>query len=186
MRTIRVQNRHPSRRLDAVMLRRLARAALAEPPLADHAGDGFEVGIVITGSREMARINGDHLGHQGATDVITFDYSAPAVDRPRNEPGEAVEVPPPVDPCGSAPGSGAKLQGEILICLDVARTQAAAYGSTWSLEVLRYLVHGLLHLCGFDDLEPPARSVMKRHENRLVKRLKDRLPETTLERPARR
>lgn len=145
MRTVRVQNRHPLRRLDASLLRRLALTALAEEPIADHAKGGIDLGIVITGAAEMARVNEQHLGHEGATDVITFDYTPPG---------------------------GAGLHGEILICLDVAGRQASAYRTTCSLEVLRYLVHGLLHLCGYDDLEPATRQVMKRHENRLVKRLK--------------
>ena len=159
MRTVRVQNRHPSRRLDAALLRRLACAALAEAPIADHARDGCELGIVITGSAEMARVNQQHLGHEGPTDVITFDYSTP---------------------------NTARLHGEILICLDVAGTQAAAYGTAWPLEVLRYLVHGLLHLSGFDDLEPRARRTMKRVEGRLVKRLEAGFDGDALERPVKR
>ncbi|MCP5524472.1 MAG: rRNA maturation RNase YbeY [Verrucomicrobiales bacterium] len=181
--TVRVQNRHPSRRLDAALLRRLARAALAEPPIADHATWGYEVGIVITGSREMARINQDHLGHEGPTDVITFDYTDEAGAETPGRPGEALGTNPPAEGHGGGSRRGRRLAGEILICLDVAGTQAAAYGTTWALEVLRYLVHGLLHLSGFDDLAPAARAVMKRHENRLVRRLKTGLDPAGLERP---
>lgn len=185
MRTVRVRNRHPSRRLEPARIRRLVRAALAEAPIADHAKGGFELGILITGSSEMARVNQAHLDHAGATDVITFNYShaggARAPGAPKAPPETAWLAGRPA--VGAHPGS--RLEGEILICLDVAGTQAAAYGTTWSLEVLRYLVHGLLHLCGFDDREPKARAVMKRHENRLVKRLQSGLRGLTLEKPVR-
>jgi probable rRNA maturation factor len=141
-----VQNRHPGRRIRDARLRRLAEAALAEPPIAEHAAAPGELGIVLTDAAEMARINADYVGHAGPTDVITFDY---------REPGRPT----------------ASLHGEILICWEVAEAQAREYGTTPALEIVRYLVHGLLHLCGFDDRTPAERRVMKRHEDRLVARL---------------
>jgi probable rRNA maturation factor len=49
--------------------------------------------------------------------------------------------------------------------------QAAEFGTTWEAELLRYVIHGILHLRGYDDLEPAKRRVMKREENRLVRKL---------------
>jgi probable rRNA maturation factor len=63
------------------------------------------------------------------------------------------------------------VQGDLVICLDEARRQARVFGTTWQAEVVRYLVHGLLHLRGHDDLEPDARRRMKRVEDRIVRRL---------------
>ncbi len=104
----------------------------------------YELGVQLVGVREMARVNQQFLNHAGSTDVITFSYA---------EPGEA------------------RLHGELFICVSDAVAQAAEWGTTWQSEVVRYLVHGVLHLRGFDDLEPAKRRVMKRHENRLVARL---------------
>jgi probable rRNA maturation factor len=58
----------------------------------------------------------------------------------------------------------------LFICLDDAVKQAREFRTTWQEELARYVIHGLLHLRGFDDLEPAARRVMKREENRLLRR----------------
>jgi ssRNA-specific RNase YbeY (16S rRNA maturation enzyme) len=47
--------------------------------------------------------------------------------------------------------------------------QAREFGTTWQGELVRYVIHGLLHLCGHDDLMSAARSKMKREENRLLR-----------------
>lgn len=61
--------------------------------------------------------------------------------------------------------------GEILIGVETARRQAAEHGEPLPRELLRYLVHGLLHLAGHDDREEPARAVMERLQEELVARL---------------
>ena len=115
----------------------------------------YELGVQLVGAREMARVNQQFLAHAGSTDVITFSHA---------EPGEA------------------RLHGEIFICVSDAVAQAAEWGTTWPEEVVRYLVHGVLHLRGYDDLEPAKRRVMKRHENRLLARLARRFALSNLER----
>lgn len=152
-----VRNRHPVRRLNTPLFRRLIRAALTEPPIVAHAAVPGEVGVILTDAAEMARINEAHLGHTGPTDVITFDYREPS------DPPEA-------------------LRGEILICWEVADRQAGEYETVSALEIVRYLVHGLLHLCGYDDRTAADRREMKRHENRLVTRLAERFEWSALER----
>jgi rRNA maturation RNase YbeY len=105
--------------------------------------EAFELGIFFVGHSEMTRLNEEHLNHQGSTDVITFDYG--------DSFGKAV------------------LAGEIFICVDEALTQAKRFGSTWQQEVMRYIVHGLLHLAGFDDKTATARRRMKVEENRILR-----------------
>ncbi|EEF57376.1 rRNA maturation RNase YbeY [Pedosphaera parvula] len=110
--------------------------------------EDFDVTIHLVGEREMTRINEKHLQHAGSTDVITFDYS----DSPGSEP----------------------LIGELFICVDEALVQAIRFKTTWQSETMRYIVHGLLHLKGYDDLETTARRKMKREENKLLKELRVR------------
>jgi len=105
----------------------------------------------------MARINQRFLGHTGPTDVITFDYADAGLG-------------PEVAVCGDR-GSCLDFSGEIFNCPEVAAIQGAEFGVSWRKEVLRYLVHGFLHLSGYDDLEPSAREAMKRRENLLFQRL---------------
>ncbi len=100
-----------------------------------------EIGIHFVGSKRMAAVNWQYLRHVGSTDVITFDH-------------------------GSIPGH---LHGELFICVADAVGQAREFRTTWQQELVRYVIHGLLHLCGFDDQEPAMRRGMKRMEHRLVR-----------------
>lgn len=61
--------------------------------------------------------------------------------------------------------------GEILVCPAVARTEAAARGLPFAQELLRYAVHGWLHLRGYDDKRPADRRRMHARQERLVRRL---------------
>jgi probable rRNA maturation factor len=103
----------------------------------------YDLTIQLVGEREMTRLNETRLRHAGSTDVITFDY------------GER----------------GGRMAGEIFVCVHEALAQAARFQATWQEELVRYLVHGILHLQGFDDTRAAARRRMKREENRLVKKL---------------
>jgi probable rRNA maturation factor len=120
-----------------------------------------KLGVSLVATREMTRLNENFLQHTGATDVITFDYSEPAT---RN-------AEPPT-----------RLHGEIFICVDEAIRHAHRFHTNWQSELVRYLVHGVLHLMGHDDQHAPARSKMKREENRLLRRLAARFPLSQLAR----
>lgn len=129
-------------------LRVLARAALAEPELAP-LGRFSELGVYLVGDRRMSALNARHLGHAGPTDVISFDYG----------PG----VPTAEGTSGSS--------GELFLGVPEAVRQARRYRTAWPAELARYLVHGLLHLAGYNDTTAAARRRMKRVEDRLVRRL---------------
>ncbi len=114
-------------------------ARLARTEFADLQG---ECCFHLVSKPEMAELNQRFLNHEGATDVITFDWiEDPESDRPI---------------------------AEIFLCPAVAREQAAAFQTTWQDELIRYLIHALLHLQGFDDRSPEDRRIMKRHENRIL------------------
>jgi len=111
--------------------------------------DQFELGVHLLGIGRMTRLNEEHLKHAGCTDVITFDYADPA----RRE----------------------WLGGDIFVCVPEAIRQAGQFRTRWEEEVVRYIVHGLLHLKGFDDLSPRQRRLMKSEENRVLRSVKRRL-----------
>ncbi len=137
----------------------------------------WELCIHLVAEPEMARLNGQFLGHPGSTDVITFNYA--------ENVGRASRLSRAVDPrprpADSASGTRASssirdrrdaclaLQGEIFVCLDDAVAQARQYRTTWQAELVRYVIHGLLHLCDYDDAHPQARRRMKREEGRLLR-----------------
>lgn len=106
-----------------------------------------DISIQFLSPGRMADINQKYLDHEGPTDVITFDLSD--------------------DP-------SLLMTGEILICPEVAANQSKEFGTTWQEETVRYVIHGLLHLKGYDDLEPEKRRIMKQHENRWMKKAQEK------------
>jgi probable rRNA maturation factor len=68
------------------------------------------------------------------------------------------------------------LHGELFICVDDAIFQAKQFNTNWQSEMVRYVVHGVLHLLGYDDLQPELKRKMKRAENRLVRLLEKKFP----------
>lgn len=117
-----------------------------------------ELGINLVAAREMTQVNETFLQHEGSTDVITFDHAE------KRKAGS--------------------LHGELFICVDDAIRQAKEFKTNWQSEVVRYVVHGILHLLGYDDLEPRLRRTMKREENRLVRLLAKRFSLAELSRTA--
>jgi len=100
-------------------------------------------------------LNEMFLQHEGSTDVITFDHVEPGTRNVECETG---------------------LHGELFICVDEAVWQARRFRTTWQSEVVRYIVHGVLHLRGFDDRRVTERRRMKREEGRLLRWLTARFP----------
>ncbi len=109
----------------------------------DRLGCTGEIGFHFVNEAEITRLNWDFLRHEGSTDVITFDH-----------------------------GSTTKhLHGECFICVSEAIKQALEWHTSWTEELGRYVVHGILHLSGFDDQNPRQRRTMKRQENALTQTL---------------
>ena len=100
-----------------------------------------EIGVVAIDTRFCRRINKQYLSHDYSTDVISF-------------------------PLGM--GGGKSLEGEIYVNLDKAREQARDYGVTIAQEIARLVVHGTLHLAGYDDRRLTEARRMRDRENRYV------------------
>jgi rRNA maturation RNase YbeY len=111
---------------------------------------GFELRSLEIDLAERARIldiNKKFLNHNYATDVISFDYS---------EGGEA-------------------LDGEVVCSPEVAEENAERFGVEYLTELARIIVHGVLHLLGYDDQTAAERKRMKAIEDQLVERYADLL-----------
>ena len=129
----------------------------------------YELAIHAVNRREITRLNETYLQHSGATDVIAFDYKATASlatleNMTSGGKGEIM-------PTNFLPDS---LYGELFICVEVATEQARKYRTTWAGEFVRYIIHGLLHLEGYDDHSPSHRREMKKEEDRRLNQLKRR------------
>lgn len=94
-----------------------------------------ELSIAFVSKEEIARMHGEFMDDPTPTDVITF-FGEPDVD----------------------------LAGEICVCPEVAQEYAAVNQLDFSRELTLYLVHGYLHLAGFDDIEDKHRTEMRKAE----------------------
>ena len=145
MKLLRVRNQQRARIINTAFVRSLTRHLLDESlGLAQ-----YELSIHFISATSMARMNQQYLQHEGSTDVITFDY---------REGYETAD-------------KTLHLTGEIFISVHDAATQAIEFNKTFQEEVVRYIVHGVLHLRGYDDLTTSKRNVMKKEENRLLREL---------------
>ncbi|HOX56554.1 MAG TPA: rRNA maturation RNase YbeY [Candidatus Paceibacterota bacterium] len=113
----------------------------------------LNLGVYLVADAEMTRLNETFLHHKGSTDVITFDYA------------EEARPPSPV------PNSLRLVHGEVFVCVDEALSQASRFHVSWQNELVRYIVHGVLHLLGYDDRHHRARRTMKLAENAMVRQL---------------
>ncbi len=122
------------------------------------AGLGEETGtlnLILTPSDVMATMNEAYLGHEGRTDVLTFDLRDTEVAHLQVDDAE-------------------ECVAEVYVCPDVAVEYSAKFGTTPSRELVLYMVHGMLHLAGEDDLEEEARLSMRKAENRVMTGLAER------------
>lgn len=107
--------------------------------------DDPEISVSIVDDPEIRKINRDHLGRDHPTDVIAFDY--------REDEGSA------------------DVSGEIIISAETARRVAAERGHEPEAELVFYVIHGTLHLMGFDDQDPEEARKMWRHQEGFMKKL---------------
>ena len=129
---------HPSRGLDEAAVRAVVAAVCA--------GEGFAVealGVILGDHALVHDLNREWLGHDVETDVVSFvlDEEAQAAGR---------------------------IDGEVYVDLDTAAERAAEFGVTPDVEALRYVAHGVLHLCGHDDATDPQRDAMRGLEDRYL------------------
>ena len=155
--TLAFRNRQRTRALNLPLLRRVTRHLLQE----EFKVASYELCFHFVEPEEMAEVNWQFLQHDGSTDVITFDYGAADEFKVQSSKFKVQS---------SEPTPVAALHGEIFISVADAVKQAREFRTTWQSELARYLIHGLLHLRGYDDLQPAQRRVMKREENRLLKK----------------
>lgn len=93
--------------------------------------------IIFCSDNYLHKLNVDYLQHDTLTDIITFPYS----------PAEAPII------------------ADVFISIDRVRSNALDLGLSENRELQRIMVHGLLHLCGFDDKNPEEKAQMTRAED---------------------
>jgi probable rRNA maturation factor len=117
------------------------------------AGEGVREGkvtLAFVNNPHIHRLNQQFLAHDEPTDVLTFPYTDPGAK---------------------------KLEGEVVIGYEVAAENAADRGIPVQQELLLYVIHGCLHLCGYDDKTAKAAKEMRAKEREYLRVLG--LPDVT-------
>ena len=103
---------------------------------------GFSVGelsFIFCSDEYLRKINAKHLKHDFFTDVIAFDYSKESL-----------------------------LFGDIYISIDRVKENAKIYSSSFNEELFRVIIHGILHLCGFNDKTEEQKTLIRAKENEFL------------------
>ena len=104
--------------------------------------EGRKVGnlnYIFCNDDRILEVNKEFLGHDYYTDIITFDYSEPGV-----------------------------VSGDMFISLETVETNSFKFHTSYDKELMRVIIHGVLHLCGINDKGPGERAVMEAAENRAL------------------
>jgi probable rRNA maturation factor len=101
-----------------------------------------EVSVAVVDDDEMQRLNRQFLQHDYPTDVLSFVLD----------------------------WNGKRLDGEIIVSADTALARCAEFGHTALQELTLYVVHGALHLAGYDDKQPEDERVMRERESHYLQR----------------
>lgn len=145
---IEVADRQQIMRIDPVWVEEIVRGTLQ----AEHVLDA-EIAIALFDDAAIHVVNREHLQHDYPTDVISFLYD-----------GESTGAAP-----SALRGAGKILDGELIVSTETAARMAAEVGWSAEAELSLYLVHGLLHLCGYDDLDETERALMRQRERDVLK-----------------
>ena len=121
-----------------------------------------ELSVAVVTDSRIHEINRQFLSHDEPTDVITFELASP--ERVKGAPLRPKG-------CPVRRGAALRLEGEIVVSAETARRRAPEFGWTPHDELTLYLVHGVLHLCGYDDTSPAEVQVMRQREMEVLDKL---------------
>ncbi len=110
------------------------------------------ISVAVVDDATIWRLNRRHLQHDYPTDVLSF----------------LLESDPETVPETGLRGAGRMIEGEVIVSAEMALQMAAQYHWQGADELCLYLVHGLLHLCGYDDLTPEEQIVMRHREREIL------------------
>lgn len=101
-----------------------------------------DISVILCSDEYLLSVNKQFLKHDYYTDIITFNYC-----------------------------EGERVSGDLFISVDSVRENAKTYGATFQEELHRVLIHGVLHLLGYDDHTDAEKVIMKERENLSLQRL---------------
>ena len=120
-----------------------------------------QINVLLTDNEGIHRFNKEYRGIDKETDVLSFpnlDFESPA-DFTIEESREADYF---------DPDSGELILGDIIISVDKVTEQAESYGHSTRREFAFLVAHSMLHLCGYDHMEPEEAAIMERKQELIL------------------
>jgi probable rRNA maturation factor len=134
---------------DYVLLDRKLILQAVRRVIKDEGKSAKSLSIVLTDNRHIRDLNRQFLGHDSMTDVISF----------------------PLEDVDGATSGNSGINGEIIASAELAHQQAQSSSADPKAELMLYVIHGLLHLMGYDDRNPQAAKRMHQREDVLLEEL---------------
>lgn len=163
----------PPWRID-VTVRPGVRSPIPLAPLARLAASGLRIcgapspaslGLILSNDRELADLNVEHMGHKGTTDVLSFPLLP--VGMFPTHPGQDPTLRKQRSASFALPPGRRPHLGDIIVSVERARAQAE--GSVED-ELRQLVVHGVLHICGWDHAASAERDAMRALESKVLAR----------------
>ena len=95
-----------------------------------------DISYIFCSDEKILEVNKQYLQHDYYTDIISFDFT-----------------------------EGTKISGDLFISLDTVKSNSENFGTDYTEELHRIIIHGILHLCGINDKGPGEREIMTQKEN---------------------
>ena len=131
-------------------LESVARRVLSEEQVA-----GARISVVLLDNQRIHELNRRFLNHDSETDVLSF-----LLECDEEQAGRPGQIPR---------GRGKRIEGEVLISTEMATKLALQFGWSPHEEVILYLIHGLLHLVGYDDGTFGEKQLMRSRERAMLR-----------------
>ncbi len=132
---------HPEAGIETNRWEKLATATLK----AENAPNG-ELNLIFVDEEKMSELNSTHMGKKGPTDVLAF----------------------PIDAIGHTEADTPQLLGDVIICPAIARQNAVRQDKDFEEEIALLVLHGILHILGYDHACSDDSLIMKRREKQLL------------------
>jgi probable rRNA maturation factor len=152
---IEISNQQSHVRISVRRVRQIVRAVLTSEQVA-----AATLSVVLADNATVRRVNREFLQHDYDTDVLSFLFESTGVSVEEPRPNGSIR-----------PGKGRQIDGEVLASAEMAAQMAGRFGWSTLDELTLYLVHGLLHLCGYDDLSPSEKRIMRSRERAVLAQL---------------
>lgn len=152
--TIEIADEQDALSIDLDVIRDVVRSTL----IAEHVA-AASISVALVDDVTIHQLNREHLEHDYPTDVLSFLLDS---DDPDGDSADEVAGGP------ALPGRGKRLDGEVILSTDTAIREAAQFGWRAQDEITLYLVHGLLHMCGYDDQPGAALMEMRDREREIL------------------